>query len=77
MSAILSPVSMGHGGDPLSAGELGSRLAFFKNLQAVTNKIHATSNIEEIMLELSQDICALFEGKNGAEFVQGSQTADL
>jgi type II secretory ATPase GspE/PulE/Tfp pilus assembly ATPase PilB-like protein len=60
MSAILSPVSMGHGGDPLSAGELGSRLAFFKNLQAVTNKIHATSNIEEIMLELSQDICALF-----------------
>ena len=60
MSAILSPVSMGHNVDPLSAGELGSRLSFFKNLQAVTNKIHATSNIEEIMLELSQDICALF-----------------
>jgi len=60
MSAILSPVTSGHGSDPLSAGELGSRLAFFKNLQAVTNKIHATSNIEEIMLELSQDICALF-----------------
>ncbi|MEW6512873.1 MAG: GspE/PulE family protein [Pseudomonadota bacterium] len=60
MSAILSPVTGGHGSDPLSAGELGSRLAFFKNLQAVTNKIHATSNIEEIMLELSQDICALF-----------------
>lgn len=60
MSAILSPITGGHGGDPLSAGELGSRLAFFKNLQAVTNKIHATANIEEIMLELSQDICALF-----------------
>jgi type II secretory ATPase GspE/PulE/Tfp pilus assembly ATPase PilB-like protein len=60
MSAILSPVTIGHGSDPLSAGELGSRLAFFKNLQAVTNKIHATSNVEEIMLELSQDICALF-----------------
>jgi type II secretory ATPase GspE/PulE/Tfp pilus assembly ATPase PilB-like protein len=60
MSAILSPVTSGHGNDPLSAGELGSRLAFFKSLQAVTNKIHATSNIEEIMLELSQDICALF-----------------
>lgn len=59
MSAILSPITGGHGG-PLSAGELGSRLAFFKNLQAVTNKIHATANIEEIMLELSQDICALF-----------------
>ena len=60
MSAILSPVSVGQNADPLSAGELGSRLSFFKNLQAVTNKIHATSNIEEIMLELSQDICALF-----------------
>ena len=58
MSAILSPTSQGS--DPLSAGELGSRLAFFKNLQAVTNKIHATANIDEIMLELSQDICALF-----------------
>ncbi len=60
MSVILNPVSVGHNVDPLSAGELGSRLSFFKNLQAVTNKIHATSNIEEIMLELSQDICALF-----------------
>jgi hypothetical protein len=34
-------------------------LTFFKNLQTVTNKIHAT-NIDEIMLELSQDICTLF-----------------
>jgi type II secretory ATPase GspE/PulE/Tfp pilus assembly ATPase PilB-like protein len=57
----LNPASVGQGtGDPSAAGELGSRLAFFKNLQAVTNKIHATSNIDEIMLELSQDVCALF-----------------
>ncbi|MEW5781231.1 MAG: GspE/PulE family protein [Pseudomonadota bacterium] len=60
MSAILSPLTTGTGSEALSPSELGSRLAFFKNLQAVTNKIHATSNIEEIMLELSQDICALF-----------------
>ena len=61
MSAILSPASTGQGNiDPPTAGELGSRLTFFKNLQAVTNKIHATSNIDEIMLELSQDICELF-----------------
>ncbi len=38
----------------------GSRLKFFKNLQSVTNKIHATSNVDEIMLELSQDVCQLF-----------------
>jgi type II secretory ATPase GspE/PulE/Tfp pilus assembly ATPase PilB-like protein len=37
------------------------RLMFFKNLQTVTNKIHATSNIDEIMLELSADISALFD----------------
>ena len=61
MSAILSPTSVAQGaGDATGSGDLGSRLAFFKNLQAVTNKIHATSNIDEIMLELSQDICELF-----------------
>ncbi len=62
MSAVLNQASAQGAGaaDPASAGELGSRLAFFKNLQAVTNKIHATSNIDEIMLELSQDICSLF-----------------
>jgi hypothetical protein len=41
--------------------EMSHKLEFQKRLQAVTNKIHATSNIDEIMLELSQDICALFE----------------
>ncbi len=40
--------------------DVASRLLFLKNLQAVTNKIHATSKIDEIMLELSQDICSLF-----------------
>jgi light-regulated signal transduction histidine kinase (bacteriophytochrome) len=43
-----------------SAGEMSGRLLFFKNLQTVTNKIHATNNIDEIMLEMSQDICELF-----------------
>jgi type II secretory ATPase GspE/PulE/Tfp pilus assembly ATPase PilB-like protein len=55
MSAVLGAAQ-----DPGAAGEVASRLAFFKNLQAVTNKIHATANIDEIMLELSQDICTLF-----------------
>jgi type II secretory ATPase GspE/PulE/Tfp pilus assembly ATPase PilB-like protein len=39
---------------------LAEKLTFSRNLQAVTNKIHATTNIDEIMLELSQDICSLF-----------------
>jgi type II secretory ATPase GspE/PulE/Tfp pilus assembly ATPase PilB-like protein len=53
MSAVLS--------HPASAPtDVGARLAFQKQLQAVTNKIHATSNIDEIMLEVSADVCALF-----------------
>ena len=55
MSAVLSPVP-----GPDSAGADAIRLGFFKQLQVVTNKIHATSNIDEIMLELSQEICDLF-----------------
>src|SRR5690349_23817296 len=43
-----------------AAGDVTSRLTFSKNLQAVTNKIHATSNVDEIMLEVSADICRLF-----------------
>ena len=54
MSAVLS--------HPAAAGQtdVGARLAFQKQLQAVTNKIHATNNIDEIMLEVSADICVLF-----------------
>jgi len=40
--------------------DVGARLAFQKQLQAVTNKVHATNNIDEIMLEVSADVCALF-----------------
>ena len=50
MSAVLSS----HGND------FGARLAFQKQLQVVTNKIHATSNVDEIMLEMSAEVCALF-----------------
>src|SRR5690242_9189836 len=53
MSAVLS--------HPASApNDVGARLAFQKQLQAVTNKVHATNNIDEIMLEVSADVCALF-----------------
>ena len=37
------------------------RLMFFKRLQTLTNKIHATQAVDQIMLDLSQDICDLFE----------------
>ena len=31
------------------------RLEFFRKLQAITTKIHATSNLDEIMLDLGLD----------------------
>ncbi|OFZ71694.1 MAG: secretion system protein E [Betaproteobacteria bacterium RBG_16_64_9] len=53
MSAVLNTA-------PAPATDVNSRLVFSKNLQAVTNKIHATNNVDEIMLEVSADICNLF-----------------
>jgi type II secretory ATPase GspE/PulE/Tfp pilus assembly ATPase PilB-like protein len=53
MSAVLSPQAA-------AQSDVGARLAFQKQLQNVTNKIHATNNIDEIMLEVSADICQLF-----------------
>lgn len=44
-----------------AVAEISNRLAFTRKLQTVTNKIHATKNVDEIMLEVSKDICALFE----------------
>src|SRR3954468_5396530 len=42
-------------------GALPQELSFQQKRQAVTNKIHATSNIDEIMVEVSQELCDLFE----------------
>ena len=53
MSAVLNT-------PPGATGDVNVRLNFSKNLQVVTNKIHATSNVDEIMLEVSSDICTLF-----------------
>src|SRR5262249_51622926 len=52
MSAVLSHQAPAH-------TDVGARLAFQKQLQVVTNKIHATNNIDEIMLDLSADIMQL------------------
>src|SRR5437588_9941826 len=54
MSAVLSHQAAA------TQTDVAARLAFQKQLQAVTNKIHATNNIDEIMLEVSADICVLF-----------------
>ena len=45
---------------PAASDHLAEKLSFHQKLQSVTNKIHATRNIDEIILELSQDLCNLF-----------------
>ena len=63
--------------DTGNLADVGSRLSFFKNLQAVTNRIHATSNIDEIMLELSQEICNLFNADRLTIYALGEDKASI
>ncbi|HYN35588.1 MAG TPA: GAF domain-containing protein, partial [Actinomycetota bacterium] len=56
MSTVLDPKR-----SPSGQENLAAKLDFSKRLQAVTNRIHAAANIEEIMLEVSQDLCNLLD----------------
>jgi type II secretory ATPase GspE/PulE/Tfp pilus assembly ATPase PilB-like protein len=60
-----------------AAADVDSRLAFFKNLQTVTNKVHATANIDEIMLELSGEICSLFNADRLTIYSVGDDKASI
>ena len=42
------------------AADAERRLAFLSRLQSTTTKIHATANLDEIMLDLGLDFCDLF-----------------
>jgi len=62
MSSVLEARPAAQGARGSAGGDvLADRLRFSQGLQAVTNKIHATAELDEIMLELSQEICMLFE----------------
>src|SRR4029077_3378619 len=45
---------------PAARGSVSDKLAFFNGLQSVTNTIHATTHLDEIILDLGRDICSLF-----------------
>jgi type II secretory ATPase GspE/PulE/Tfp pilus assembly ATPase PilB-like protein len=57
MSAVLEPKHTSSG----NVADMSVKLAFSKKLQAVTNRVHSTNNIDEIILDVSRDICQLFE----------------
>ena len=41
--------------------DVGRKLVLLKQLQAITNRIHSASNVDEIISQVSADICAMFE----------------
>ena len=57
--------------------DAGARLEFTRNLNLVNNKIHATSNIDEIMLDVSRDICSLFNADRLTIYVVGDDNVSL
>ncbi|MDP1594837.1 MAG: GspE/PulE family protein [Gallionella sp.] len=57
--------------------DMSVRLEFTKSLNHVTNKIHATSNIDEIMLDVSKDICTLFNADRLTVYVVGDDNVSL
>ena len=61
-----------HGDDTLS-----QRVAFHQKLQAVTNKVHATSNTDELMVELSHEICDLFDADRLTIYVISEDTNSI
>ena len=60
-----------------NVGEISLKLEFTKNLNHVVNRIHATSNIDEIMLDVSKDICTLFNADRLTIYVVGEDNASL
>lgn len=58
-------------------GDVAGRLVFLKKLHDVTNKIHATSNVDEIMLELSKDMCSLFNADRLTIYVVGEDKQSI
>ncbi len=57
--------------------EAYTKVEFTRNLNLVTNKIHATSNIDEIMLDVSRDICSLFNADRLTIYVVGDDNVSL
>ena len=60
-----------------TAGGVSSKLQFTKNLNDVINKVHAANNIDEIMLDVSKDICTAFNADRLTIYVVGEDKTSL
>lgn len=55
----------------------GQRAEFFRQLQQLSTRIHATRHIDEIMLDVSTDICTLFGADRLTIYTVGDDSASL
>ncbi len=55
----------------------GSKLQFTNDLGGVIRKVHAASNIDEIMLDVSKDICTAFNADRLTIYVVGEDNVSL
>ena len=73
MSAVLDTKIQSSG----NAADMSVKLAFSKKLQAVTNRIHSTSNVDEIILDVSRDICQLFEADRMTVYITSEDGSSI
>jgi type II secretory ATPase GspE/PulE/Tfp pilus assembly ATPase PilB-like protein len=74
MSAVLDTKIPPSGGN---VADMSVKLAFSKKLQAVTNRIHSTNNIDEIILDVSRDICQLFEADRMTVYITSEDGSSI
>ena len=73
MSAVLEPKMQSSG----NVADMSVKLAFQKKLQAVTNRIHSTQNVDEIILDVSRDICQLFEADRMTVYIMSEDGGSI
>lgn len=71
-NAISAPIERRRG-----ASDVAQQLEFTKKLSMVINKIHGTSNVDEIMLDVSNDICSLINADRLTIYVVGDDKSSL
>ena len=59
------------------ATDPGERTAFFRQLQQLTTRIHATGHVDEIMLDLSGALCSLFGADRLTIYILGDDKASM
>jgi len=73
MSAVLEPRHAAGGKEV----DVNVKLAFSKKLQVVTNRIHSTQNVDEIILDVSKDICQLFEADRMTVYITSEDGSSI